>query len=59
MNNILKDINRAVLKEQSSLEDPDRVLDRQEILDLISNFLNTMARLRETTGEVCYLNRIN
>ena len=52
MKNLLKDINRALLKEQTSLPDPDRVLTRQEILDYIANHLNTLVKLRDTTGEV-------
>ena len=50
MKNILKDINRAVLKEQSSKTDAD--MDRDDILKFIAQYLNTMARLRDTTGEV-------
>ena len=52
MKNLLKDINRALLKEQTSLADPEKVLDRQEILDFLANYLNTLVKLRDTTGEV-------
>ena len=52
MKNILKDINRAVLREQSSFTDPEKIMTHQEIVDFLAQYLNTVARLRDTTGQV-------
>jgi hypothetical protein len=52
MKNILKEINKAVLKQQSAFIEPDRVMTREEIVDFLAVYLNTMARLRDSTGEV-------
>ena len=52
MKNILKEINKAVLKAQSSFEDPDKIMTHDEIVEFLAVYLNTMSRLRDSTGEV-------
>ncbi|KAL5254884.1 hypothetical protein ACHWQZ_G014358 [Mnemiopsis leidyi] len=51
MKNILKEINKAVLKQQSSIVEPDKVMSHEEIVEFLAVYLNTMARLRDSTGE--------
>ncbi|XP_063681436.1 cell surface glycoprotein 1-like isoform X2 [Bolinopsis microptera] len=51
MKNILKEINKAVLKAQSSFEDPDKIMTHDEIVEFLAVYLNTMSRLRDSTGE--------
>ena len=52
MKNILKEINKAVLKQQSSFVEPDKVMSHEEIVEFLAVYLNTMARLRDSTGQV-------
>ena len=60
MKNILKEINKAVLKEQSSFVEHDKVMSHEEIVEFLAVYLNTMVRLRDSTGEVgCGLGRVH
>ena len=59
MKNILKEINKAVLKEQSSFVDPEKVMSHDEIVEFLAVHLNTITRLRDSTGEVSILKQFH